>query len=287
MFPAFPGVHSITSYGVILVLACGVAWWLARRRAAAIGIDPSHVDLALPLAFICGALMAGVIGWLWPGEYQLAGDAYLADGRRRLYAVALAGLPVLYAYARIARVSLRQLADAVALPALAFMAIVRTGCFLAGCCFGDLSGHLDRLAAIEHPALRVQVATLEIMSAREAPWAVQFPAGSFAYRQHEALGLLEAGATASLPIHPVQLYETLLVVLLYLVILRLRPRLAYPGSEALLVLGGYASLQFLLEFLRADNALVAGMLTLNQLISIGWLLAATALAAFTCRYRTR
>jgi phosphatidylglycerol---prolipoprotein diacylglyceryl transferase len=276
----------MTPYGVVLVLACLVAWLLARRRAAAVSFDPSHIDLALPLAFIAGAFAAGVLGWLAPAEYRLAGDAYLADERRRLYAVALVGLPVLYVYARVAGLSLRRLADVLAVPALVFMAVVRIGCFLAGCCFGDLSGHLERLAAVGDPAVRQQLATVGWLSAGEAPWAVRFPAGSFAHRQHELLGLLEPGAKASLPVHPVQLYETAALLILCVVVIWLRPRLARCGDEALLVLASYAGLQFLLEFLRADNALVAGPLNLNQFICLAWLLFATALAAVIYRYRT-
>ena len=62
MYPGFPGLGWITPYGVLLVLACITAWWLARRRATATGLDPSHIDLALPLAFVGGAFFAGARG---------------------------------------------------------------------------------------------------------------------------------------------------------------------------------------------------------------------------------
>jgi phosphatidylglycerol:prolipoprotein diacylglycerol transferase len=279
MFAQFPGNPWITPYGVMLTLACIAAWWIARRRAVAVGIDASHLDLALPLAFVGGGLFAGALAWVLPSERLLAGGLLLTEERRRLYAVSFVVLPILFVYCRASGLSFRRLSDVVAIPALVFMAVIRIGCFLAGCCFGDVSGHAQRLAQAADPALRLQLQTVGWLSSRDMPWAVRFPAGSFAWRQHQALGLLEPGATSSLPVHPVQLYETVLLTLLCLALVRLRRSFTKPGGEALVVLASYAVIEFLLEFLRADNALVLGPLTLNQLICLGWLAIAVALAA--------
>ena len=268
----------IAPYGVMLTLACVTAWWLARRRAAATGPDPSHVDLALPVAFIAGAFFAGALGWFLPSEGRIAGEAFVTEERRRLYATVFVVLPILFAYCRIAGLSFRRFADVVAVPALAFMALVRVGCFLAGCCFGDVSGHTEAVARIEDPMLRLQVQTVPWASSMELPWAIRYPVDSFAGIQHAALGLVGTEAATALPVHPVQLYETLLLVLFALAVVRVRSLLSRAGSEALLVLGGYATIQFLLEFLRGDNALVLGPLTLNQLVCTGWLVVAALLA---------
>lgn len=271
----------VTPYGVMLTLGCVVAWWLARRRAAAAGFDPSHIDLALPVAFIAGAFFAGALGWFVDSESRIAGEAFLAEERRRLYATVFIVLPLLFAYCRMAGLSFRRFADMVAVPALAFMAIVRVGCFLAGCCFGDVSGHTDAVARIEDPTLRRQVQTVPWLSHEEWPWSVSYPADSFVGRQHAALGLTGPDATAALPVHPVQVYETVLLLLAGLAIVRLRPALRRPGSEALAVLGSYAAIGLLLEFLRGDNALVLGPLTVNQLLCIGWLAVASGLVVVT------
>jgi len=269
----------ITPYGTMLTLACIAAWWLARQRAVATGLDASHVDLALPIAFITGACFAGALGWLLHSENLVAGEAFVTGERRRLYATVFVVLPVAFAYCRLAGLSFRRFADVIAIPALAFMAIVRIGCFLAGCCFGDVSGHAEAVARIEDPLLRLQVQTVPWLSGTEMPWATRYPADSFAGIQHAALGLVGSGATTALPVHPVQLYETLLLVLFGLAVSRLRLAFSRPGDEALVVLGGYATIEFLLEFLRGDNALVLGPLTVNQLICAGWLTAAVLLGA--------
>ena len=281
MYPGFRGLDWITPYGVMLTFACVVAWWLARRRAGATGLGASHADLALPLAFIAGSFFAGALGWFLSSERLLAGEAYLAGHRLRFYAVVAIVLPLLFAYCRLARLPFRRFADAIAIPSLAFMAVIRVGCFLAGCCFGDISGHTSEVARIGDAAVRLQVQTVGWLSRWEAPWAVRFPAGSFAQEQHVALGLIEPGAASSLPVHPVQLYETALVALLCLVLTRLRPAFTRAGTEALAAFGSYAALAFLLEFLRADNALVAGPLTLNQLICLGWIAVAALLRGTT------
>jgi phosphatidylglycerol:prolipoprotein diacylglycerol transferase len=161
-------------------------------------------------------------------------------------------------------------------PSLAWVAVVRVGCFLGGCCFGDVCGHADRLAALGDPSLRVQLQRLPFLSGEGVPTAVRFPAGSLVHQQHLALGLVEPGAAASLPVHPVQLYEAGAVLLLALLLVRARPRLRQQGGEALAALGGYALIAFLLELLRADNALVLGPLTADQLHYAAW----GALAAF-------
>jgi phosphatidylglycerol---prolipoprotein diacylglyceryl transferase len=242
-----PDPSWIAPYGVMLVVGCIAAWWLARRRATAVGLDPSHIDLAIPLALLAGLLAAGALD---PGQ-----------GQRRAVMVVLAALPVLYGYARAAGLSFRKLADTVALPALALMAAVRVGCFLAGCCFGRPSGGWRPFEF----------------------WAVQYPAGSFAHQQHALLGLLAPGAPASLPVHPVQLYEAAMIALLALAIFRLRARRPAPGAELLAALGGYAALRLMLDFLRADHAVIAGPFTANQL---AWL-AGLALAGIAGRRLSR
>jgi len=285
MYSQFPWIEWATPWGVMILLAWLSAWGLARRRAAATGLDPSHVDLALPLAFILGAFLAGVLGDALVSERWLAGDALQLETRRRLYAVAAVMLPLLYAYSRWAGLSFRKLADTLAAPALVFMALARIGCLLAGCCFGGLSGHPELLANVADPALQRQLATVPVLAAFELPWALRFPAGSFAHGQHVALGLIPPDAPASLPVHPVQLYETLLLLILWAVVVGHRRCWRQPGSEALAVLAGYAALQFGLEFLRGDNLLVAGPLTLNQLFCLAAALLVAAL--LTSRYRTR
>jgi phosphatidylglycerol---prolipoprotein diacylglyceryl transferase len=86
------------------------------------------------------------------------------------------------ALARAFRLPVWRLADSV-LPALAVgVALMRTGCFLRGCCFGEPT---------------------------TAPWGVTFPTGSLAWA-HQLMsgrtGLLGMAGGME-PVHPTQLYE--------------------------------------------------------------------------------
>jgi prolipoprotein diacylglyceryltransferase len=153
---------------------------------------------------------------------------------------------------------------------------LRIGCFLAGCCFGDVVGHTVALDSIADPRLRLQVQTLPALSPESLAWAVRFPAHSLAFEQQVALGLVAADAGTSLSVHPVQLYESAATLMLGLALLRVRPSTLRPGLMALAAFLSYAALAFALQFLRADSALLIGPLNLAQLLYLAWLAAGVA-----------
>ncbi len=112
--------------------------------------------------------------------------------------------------------------DASALVLPIGMAIARFGCLFGGCCFG-------------RPA--------------DLSWAITYPAGSLATTVHELRGMVLPGH-ASLPVHPVQLYEIILLAIVVLALLRARPNLKQPGSLFLLYLALHGWVRFLIEFAR-------------------------------------
>lgn len=114
-------------------------------------------------------------------------------------------------------------ADAYALALPAGLAVGRIGCYLGGCWFGTPSS---------------------------LPWAVRYPAGSLAYDVQLARGLIPAGAAGSLPVHPVQLYEIALMLLVLAGLAVWRARLRRPGSLFLLYLVLQALVRFTIEFFR-------------------------------------
>ncbi len=103
----------------------------------------------------------------------------------------------------------------------------RMGCFLAGCCFG-------------HPT--------------NLPWGVHYGPGTEPYAVQLDAGMIQAGAAASLPVHPTQLYEAALALLLLVALGRSRSRLRQPGSVVLALAGGYGLARFAVEFYRVDGA---------------------------------
>jgi phosphatidylglycerol:prolipoprotein diacylglycerol transferase len=251
MHPYLGNQDWLTCYGLFLIIALVTCWWLARRAAARSGLDPSHVDLVLPLAFIVGAACVALV----------------AGPRIRLYPLIFGCTGALFAYSLVTKQSFRTLLDIFALPTIAAIAIQRIGCFLAGCCWGDVAVHDGWLDVIARTGLGHQLQTLPWAAGDWVVTAVQFPAGSLAWQQHLAAGLVTADALLSLPVHPTQLYESVLLLPVILVLSRLRRHELPAGSVALAAFVAYGLVRFGLEYLRADNVMFVGKLTLPQVAS--------------------
>ncbi len=137
----------------------------------------------------------------------------------------------------------------------------RMGCLLAGCCFGRTC---------------------------DLPWALRFPAHSPAVDKQVELGLLHSTFERSLPVHPTQIYESLgCLVLAAVFILRLHRRKRYDGQVFLAFVAGYATLRFLLEFLRNDDRGGWLGLSTSQIIGIALVGLSLSIQARVKRRHTR
>jgi phosphatidylglycerol:prolipoprotein diacylglycerol transferase len=102
---------------------------------------------------------------------------------------------------------------------------------------------------------------------------VVFPEGSpaYSYQLYEA-GIIKPGSPGTLPVHPAQLYETLMDLGIFIALSYVLSRKKYNGQVFLLYLVLYGAGRFLLEFIRADNPVVTSLgglsLNLQQLISL-------------------
>jgi phosphatidylglycerol:prolipoprotein diacylglycerol transferase len=271
MWPQIAGLVWPTSYGLALVMALACAWWWSRRRAVARGIHGSHMDLLVPLAFLAGVIGARFLADLLPDGTTMAAPGLDSPFRLQIFGLFALAAPVAVLYAHWARLPTATLLDVLAPPALLWVVIARLGCFAAGCCWGDLvtgPGPLRSELEVGSGWLS-QIHTLGWLDGIGAALAVAFPEQSLAWQQHVALGVLEVESPASLPVHPVQLYESFLTLLALGWLLRMEAGRPTRGLVAAAGLVGYATLRFGVEFLRADNALVLGSLSLNQLICVG------------------
>jgi phosphatidylglycerol:prolipoprotein diacylglycerol transferase len=173
----------LPAYPVFLVLAAVVALALLARASAGLGVSRRpllHWALAAVAAGLVGARALAVA--LNVDVY--ARDPWLAvEPAARgfaLYGGALAGAVVMVAAAHRLRVGFGALADAGVVPFAAGLALVRVGCFLAGCCAG--------------------VET-------DLPWAISFPDAA-------PVGGLLGKLVPPEPghVHPTQLYELVAVL---------------------------------------------------------------------------
>ncbi len=170
------------------------------------------------------------------------------------YGSILGGVVGFEIYRRLHPFPVRPMMDAIA-PALAIgIAFGRVGCFLNGCCYGDVCN---------------------------LPWAVTFPQKSSPWYHQLDLGLISTDALRSLPIHPTQLYSALDGLVLLFLLSAYYPRRKRDGEVMALLMVTYPVTRFLIEGLRNDEpAFVFGM-TVSQAISVVVVLAGLAYWALT------
>jgi phosphatidylglycerol:prolipoprotein diacylglycerol transferase len=118
-----------------------------------------------------------------------------------------------------------RLADVLAAAIPAGMAVARLGCFATGCCFGTVS-HL--------------------------PWAVTYGPPAAAWGRHVRDEHLSAAVPLSLPVHPVQLYEAALCILLTAFLLRFQRRPHRNGEPFVVCVIALALIRLTFSPLRAD-----------------------------------
>ena len=257
MYSHFASNAWVTPFGLIFIAAIFVAWFFARRNASSTYIVPSHIDLLMPVTIIVGVAGGTLIAMLMPADHMVAGAAMSLGIRVGLFGMLGTGAVAMFVYSRITQLPFRRLLDIFALPTLAGLMVHRLGCFLAGCCWGDVVSY-------EHAtAFASQVQTTSFLEGVVS--GVQYPPGSLPFEQHLAMGMIEPGALASLPVYPVQLYEAGLLLVLLLALTRIRWRRCPRGALTVLTVCAYAAMRFFIEFLRADGHIVLGNLTITQL----------------------
>jgi phosphatidylglycerol:prolipoprotein diacylglycerol transferase len=131
-------------------------------------------------------------------------------------------------------------ADAVAPGCVLALGVGRLGCYSFGCDFGARLG--DRA-----PRFLSSLGTFPRWDA-----AGDLGAGSPAWLTQRSVGLVDADATSSLAVHPVQLYEAVLAFGLVVGALLLTPRKRFDGEVAVATALAYCAGRFVLELMRGD-----------------------------------
>ena len=230
-----------------------LAWLWARPRARHAAVAPWRIDLLVPTLLTFGLLGAWLCGILT--DALTAAPAHSSVLLGALLLSTAAGIT----YALYGKIPLGILGDILAPPIALCIAIGRNGCFFAGCCFGQVCAQPNPLTA------------------------VTFPAGSFA-------ALFQQRTGPSLPVYPIQLYESAACFLLALFLWRWRQKdqRGITGQKFLALGITYAAIRFCIEFLRADNPPIHG-LTFSQwgALVIAALSAATWLVRLRYQQRWR
>ncbi|HKV10422.1 MAG TPA: prolipoprotein diacylglyceryl transferase [Thermoanaerobaculia bacterium] len=239
------GSFSISPFGVMLVLAFLSSYLQLRWGMKRLGIGDEEDASALIFA-------AGVGGIVGAKVYYaiLTRDWHVLFDRSGLvwYGGFILGALAVIWMIRHRRLPIWPLADAVA-PGLALgYAVGRIGCFLVGDDYGRPT---------------------------DLPWGLAFPVGippTTAGNLRDAFGVSIPAAVSDdtlLKVHPTQLYETAMALVIWGIGVWLLKREKPPGTVALTVLALLAVERFLVELLRAkDDRFFAGF-TLAQVISLG------------------
>jgi phosphatidylglycerol:prolipoprotein diacylglycerol transferase len=107
------------------------------------------------------------------------------------------------------------------------LGIQKIGCFMNGCCFGRTS---------------------------DLPWAVDYPFGTNVHYHHYATGLIQEDSINSLLVHPVQLYESIGLLLIALAVLWSMNTWKRSGSSFIFSFFLFFCFRFLIEFIRDPAA---------------------------------
>lgn len=238
------GPTAIYSYGVMLGLSLVVGWYLTLGLAERDGLPKETMAnnyVVTALAAIVGARLLYVATNL--DEFTSLGSLFaMRNGGLVAYGGFLGGFVGSLIFLRVHGLRLMPWAD-VAVPSLASgLMITRIGCYLFGCDFGkpltaEAPGWLQKLGTFPH-------------------WpegTVASGSGSPAWVQHVHTRGLAETASASLPVHPTQIYESLVGLGLLGLLLYSRKTQKFRGQIFLLFTFAYGVCRFALEMVRDDN----------------------------------
>ena len=233
----------IYSYGVMLGLSLVVGWYLTLRLADRDGLPPDEMAncyVVTAIAALIGARLLYVVTNL--DEFHSLGDWFaFRRGGLVAYGGFLGGFLGSWAYLRRHQLALLPWAD-VAVPSLASgLFLTRIGCYLFGCDFGK---RLPDGA----PALLKRLGTFP----QWPPGTLDSGTGSPAWYQQVERHLIGPGDVVSLPVHPTQLYESMLGLLLLGMVLWQRKHRRFPGQVFLTFTFAYGAARYVLEIWRDD-----------------------------------
>jgi phosphatidylglycerol:prolipoprotein diacylglycerol transferase len=227
----------LPTYGFLVAVGTILSLLVCVRTARLLSLDTDKVWSSALMAIVSGLVGSRIllILWNWP-RYGVRALTMSLNGTRGPGPAAIAiAVAVGLIYALHLGLPIRRTADAIA-PSLALgSSVLSVGCLEAGCGYGTTT-HL--------------------------PWAVVFtnPAAM-------------PGTPLGVPLHPTQIYASLVEFVLFVVLLWLVHRPHRDGEilGAWLFLGGLSS--FLLAFLRGDGgSWLAGLITVTQLVAAAMVL---------------
>ncbi|HEX6924615.1 MAG TPA: prolipoprotein diacylglyceryl transferase [Longimicrobiaceae bacterium] len=261
------GDFAVTSFGVMMALSFLVGGWILSKELKRKGENP---DVAWEVVW--WAAIGGIVGarlyyliLTWPHTIADPWGAITSRGGLVWYGGFIGAALLIYWRLKKSGVAIPRVADAVA-PALAVAyAIGRLGCFLVGDDYGRPT---------------------------DLPWAIAFPNGappSTAENLREQFGIpIPPGVPGDtvMAVHPTQLYEIAMSLLIFAIIWRLRERIAPAGALFCIYVALAGVERFIVEIFRAKDDRFFGAFTMAQLISLALVAVGIAGATYLLRRRS-
>jgi phosphatidylglycerol---prolipoprotein diacylglyceryl transferase len=247
------GSFTITSFGVMMFLSFISAAWLVGKQLQRYGL-PKELGWDMLAWVAIGGILGAKFYYLalhWDDLMANPVGELLSRGGLVWYGGLIGGVGAYYLQVRARKLPIATMYDATA-PALAFAyAVGRLGCFLVGDDYGRYT---------------------------EAWYGVAFPRGA----PPSTAGILRREMGEAVPahipdsavvaVHPTQLYEIALALVMFAVLWRLGTRRGFRTGQLFAVyMVLYGVERFIIEFVRAksDRIMIAGIgFSTSQLVSV-------------------
>ena len=265
MFPVLfqIGGFTVTSFGVMMALAFLAAGWIASREMGRMGEDPEQAWDLVGYAAVFGILGSKIyyliLNWHETAAHPMR--AILSRAGLVWYGGLILAAAVIAWRVKKTGLPLGKMADASALALAVGYAVGRMGCFLVGDDYGRPT---------------------------DLPWAVAFPQGAPPSTAENLRGF-GVDIPASVPantvfaVHPTQLYEVGMSLIIYFILKRVQPRFATPGMLFFVWVALAGVERFIVEIFRAKDDRFLGMFSVAQLISVVLAAAGVAGMAYLAR----
>ncbi len=247
------GPLNVTGYGLMLMVGFLVGGWLMDRDLRERGLRHEYAADMTVAAVIGGVLGAKL--WYVIQTGQLG--SFFTRGGLVWYGGFLGGVATVLLNGWRLKVPMRWTMELTAPALAAAYALGRVGCFLVGDDYGLPTS---------------------------LPWGVTFPqgippttAGSLAHEFH--VNLPGVSPETLVAVHPTQVYETLVMTIVFMVLWRVRRHRNGTGwlFGMYLILAGTE--RFLVEFVRAKEDRVLGPISAAQLTALAIVIVGTLLVA--------
>lgn len=237
MFPVLFKIRdfALHTYGLMIAIGIILALYVVKKEC-----DRNKLNGDKIIDILFWGIWIGLIGsrifyvLYFPDEYK---DNFLKvfkvwEGGLVFHGGLITAVPMVLYLFKKNNIPLLKALDVVSLGIPLAHFFGRLGCFSAGCCYGSVC---------------------------DLPWAVTFT------HPHTI-------ALPNLPLHPTQLYEAFLNLILFIILFATRKRVLKTGIKFGYYLIGYGTIRFFVEFFRGDPRGIHLNLSTAQWISLGFML---------------